>query len=186
MRRAGTNGPERTAGAFTLVELMTVMVLIGILTALMLPDMRGTFEAALLRSTARDLVNVFELASSRAISLHEHLRVRIDPAEGRYGIERQVRDGAREGFMPLKDVLGSQGLLDKRIQVRVASASDEPGGLRSEIEPFRGESDSAVSFYPDGTAEAVKILLKDRAGFRLGLRINPITGRVHTLELQPE
>src|SRR6516162_8771785 len=44
---------------FTLVELMVVIVLIGILSAMILPNMKGTYGDALLRSTSRELVNAF-------------------------------------------------------------------------------------------------------------------------------
>ncbi|MDB6077847.1 MAG: hypothetical protein JWO82_1594, partial [Akkermansiaceae bacterium] len=38
--------------------------------------------------------------------------------------------------------------------------------------------------YPDGTADAWEIHLRDRAGFQLALRINPITASVHIVELE--
>src|SRR5690242_12073923 len=59
------NNGCRACSAFTLLEIMVVLVLIGILTALILPEMRGTYEDALLRSTSRQLVNAFNLAYSR-------------------------------------------------------------------------------------------------------------------------
>ena len=40
--------------AFTLIELMVVIVIIGIMTAMMIPEMKGTFQDALLRSTSRE------------------------------------------------------------------------------------------------------------------------------------
>ena len=46
--------------------------------------------------------------------------------------------------------------------------------------------DDGITFYPDGTAEASEILLRDRDGFRLALRINPITARVRIIELARE
>src|SRR5262249_50314579 len=40
--------------AFTLVEMMVVVVLIAILTAMIIPEMKGTYEDAFLRSTSRE------------------------------------------------------------------------------------------------------------------------------------
>jgi hypothetical protein len=44
----------------------------------------------------------------------------------------------------------------------------------------------AIAFYPDGTADSGDIILRDQEGFRLGLRINPITARVHLVEMERE
>ena len=58
---------DPTAG-FTLMELMVVLVLIGIMTAMILPEMKGTYEEALLSSTGRQLANVLGIAYSRAVT----------------------------------------------------------------------------------------------------------------------
>ena len=44
----------------------------------------------------------------------------------------------------------------------------------------------AVTFYADGTADAGEIVLRDRQGFRLGLRVHGATGRVELRELERE
>ena len=182
MRLTPSNRNDRRA--FTLIELMTVIVIIGIMTAMIIPEMRGTFEDALLRSTSRDLVSVFELASSRAISLNQLHRVRLDTTTGQYLVERRIREGTQEEFIPLKDVSGCKGQLDKRITVEIRrpdAVAPEPGVVP--LDEAQNPTDT-ISFYPDGTADAAMILLQDRAGFRLGLKLNPITARVHVFELE--
>jgi prepilin-type N-terminal cleavage/methylation domain-containing protein len=169
--------------AFTLIELMTVIVLIGIMTAMIIPEMKGTFEDALLRSTSRDLVNVFELASSRAISLNQFHRVRLDMETGRYVVERRVREGGLEEFVPLTDVSGCEGELDKRIAIEIHQAGEESPDTTGNNNFQDQTSTDTISFYPDGTADAAVIMLKDRAGFQLALKINPITARVHIFEM---
>jgi hypothetical protein len=42
----------------------------------------------------------------------------------------------------------------------------------------------SVAFNPDGTADSREIVLRDRTGFRLGLRVNPTTARVEILEME--
>ena len=171
---------------FTLIELMTVIVIIGIMTAMIIPEMRGTFEDALLRSTSRDLVSVFELASSRAISLNQLHRVRLDTATGKYLVERRVRAGAQEEFLPLKDVSGCTGELDKRITLEIRRPEEMPTESGdATVQPVQSEPE-AISFFPDGTADAALVTLQDRDGFRLGLKLNPITARVHVFELEKQ
>src|SRR5664279_4654959 len=83
--------------AFTLVELMVVMVLIGIMTAMILPEMKGTYEDALLRSTSRELVSVCSLASSHAVSVNQAHRLRLALQTCHYSIERRVSNRGAEG-----------------------------------------------------------------------------------------
>jgi prepilin-type N-terminal cleavage/methylation domain-containing protein len=44
---------SRGRAGFTLLELMVVCVVIGVMTAMILPEMRGTLEEARLRSSGR-------------------------------------------------------------------------------------------------------------------------------------
>jgi len=192
--RSGATVGRRSLQGFTLIELMVVITIIGIMTALMIPEMKGTFQDALLRSSSRELINVFDLAYSRAVSLNQVRRVRVDEKTGRYMVEKQVVTNGQEQFVPVDDVPGGEGQLDKRIAVEY-----HPG-----VEPATGENPSAaeppandnpeggtsgepiVVFYPDGTADAASFLLRDPAGFRLLLQISPITARVHVVEMERE
>ena len=178
--------------AFTLIELMVVVVLIGIMTALIVPEMKGTYEEALLRSSSRELVNVLSLASSRAVSINQLHRVRLDSHSGRYLVERRA-SGGETGihFVPLRDVPGCEGKIDARISMTFQKSGEEisepaePHGTVDSGDAIQAENrDDAITFYADGTADACEILLQDRDGFRLALRINPATARVRVVELE--
>lgn len=177
---------------FTLIELMVVIVLVGIMAAMIVPEMKGTYENALLRSTSRKLVSAFNLASSRAVALSEVHRIQLDPRNGRYLVERPVHEGeAGSGFVPVRDVPGAEGQLDTRISIELRAddessaetAREESGRSLAEEDAEKRQRREVISFYPDGTADAREVLLRDREGFWLGLRINPITARVHVVEL---
>ena len=177
----------REAAGFTLVELMVVIVIIGIMTALMIPEMQGTFQDALLRSTSRELINVFDLAYSRAVSLNQLRRVRLDEKTGRYLVEKQVTENGLENFVPADDAAGSRGELDSRIAVEFHPpgefSADENNDANSSTGDARGVT---IAFYPDGTADGGDFTLRDHEGFRLRLQINPVTARVHVVEMERE
>ena len=186
--------PADYCSAFTLIELMVVIVLIGIMTAMILPEMKGTYEDALLRSTSRELVSVCSLASSHAVSVNQAHRLRLDQKTGHYSIEKRASDRGAEGrSVSAREVPGGEGELDTRITIEIyKSGDDATDAAEQESAPVSGShaqsgrQDDGITFYPDGTAEASEIVLRDRDGFRLALRINPVTARVRIIELARE
>lgn len=177
---------------FTLVELMVVILLIGIMTAMILPEMRGAYEDALLRSTARKLVDVFQFAHSRAITLNREHRFRLDEKTGHYVLERSGGEGEAR-FVAVKDEAGGEGDLDTRITVKMRMLDEEPAepeeagakDSRRDGEAPMKPYDTIV-FRPDGGADPGEVLLKDRDGFRVALRVNPSTSRVEIVEADRE
>jgi type II secretion system protein H len=178
---------ERSQSAFTLIELVIVIVIVGIAAAVIIPEMKGGYQDALLRSASRDLVNVFSIASSRAVSLNQLHRVRIEASTGRYVIEKRTRESVQgDEYKALDDVSEAQGTVDKRITVRVHNVDDSLAAApASEINQTRPDIDS-ISFYSDGTADAAELLLRDRQGYRMALRVNAVTAHVKILDLERE
>jgi prepilin-type N-terminal cleavage/methylation domain-containing protein len=176
------------ARAFTLVEMMIVVVLIGIITAMIIPEMRGTYEDAVLRASGRDLVSLLNLAYSRAVSLNQVHRVLLDETGGRYILGRCIQHSGKEDeFVPLQNVAGSQGELNKHITMVFRKPGEGLGEADNtappppESGPDQGPPETAITFYPDGTADGGEIELTDSQGFQLVLRINPITAQVGVL-----
>jgi type II secretion system protein H len=170
---------------FTLVEMLVVVAIVSIMSVAIVAEMHGTFQDALLRSTSRELAGAFNVASSRAISINRPHRIRLDKVAHRYFLERSRRGG--EDFYPALDAPGGTGTLDPRITIHIlepgVDAPDDAGGEPSENSGDQPDFPSsrpeeAVTFYPDGTADARLIVLADRDDFRLALRINPVTSRV--------
>ncbi len=176
--------------AFTLIELMVVVIMIGIMWAMVIPEMRGTMDDALLRATARKLVIAMDLAHSQAITTGSPHRMNLDLNKSRFVIERKSTEEDRtHGFVPAREAPGSQGELDPRISIQVKRAGAESSETRGTLEqepaqekPAGSGRDETITFESDGTADPVEIVLRDRQGFGLTLRINPITARVRVLD----
>jgi type II secretion system protein H len=176
--------------AFSLIELMVVLVLVGVMTALIVPEMKGTLEDELLRSNARKLVGVVHFAYSQSISLHQPHRLRIDQATGRCFVEGPKRAPTAEPeaapVATAKELLGNAAQLDSRLTFEIKKTEATPveeAEVAAESLETSISSPDAVTFFADGTAEAAEIILRDREGFGLALRINPITARVQLVEL---
>ncbi len=184
--------PPRGGGlgsAFTLIELMVVITLIGIACVMIVPEMKGSYQDALLRATCRQIVDTFQLAYSRAVSLNLNHRVRIDETSGRYVIEVSTGGlGSQPEYHPLKGVTGCEGKLDHRIRISIHRSSesledaDLPPDARAED---RADNDGLV-FHADGTATACEVLLRDQYGFGLRVAVSPVTGRARIGELPRE
>lgn len=191
----GKGGRGRKNG-FTLIELMVVLLLIAIMTAVLLPEMKGTFEDALLRSTTRNLAAACQLAYSQSVSSRHIHQVRVDTQEHKFFVEQAEGEGyAPERFVPLQGFPGAQGSLDPRISFEFRPPENQPqidedappppqtpflsSGIADPGEP------GTIRFYPDGTAKGPVIVLTDRAGYRLALQIHPVTARARIRALDP-
>ena len=182
---------QKQLNAFTLIELVVVCMLLVILAAVILPEMRGSYQGSLLRATSRKLLDCFDLAYSQAVSLGQVDRVRLDVRNGKYAVETRIETQGHEGFEPLKNVPDAEGDLDSRISFEVRDASEDSTNAAAEAPPNEtmtrdtpnSEPDDAISFFPDGTADNREVILRDQEGFGLALRVNPITARVKIIEL---
>jgi prepilin-type N-terminal cleavage/methylation domain-containing protein len=76
---------KKRAG-FTLLELMMVIVIIGILAALTIPNMGGWSAKRELENTARDLLSNFQQARSQAITMGRNVVIQVDVANDWYQI----------------------------------------------------------------------------------------------------
>jgi len=179
---------------FTLVELMVVLVLIAIMSAVMIPEMKGTYEDSLLRSAGRNFTSAIGLAYSRSVTLNQVHRLRIDSEENTYYVESAVPSTGVSAVAPGgRDFPGSKGEFSPRVSVKIRlteQATEELPNTETSNSGLKFAQDSAddggrgtIRFFPDGTAESKEVVLEDAEGFRIALRINPITARVRIVDL---
>src|SRR5439155_18215173 len=168
----------RDAGepGFILIELMVVIILIGVMAAMIVPEMKGSYEDALLRATSRRLVDICHLAYSRAVSLNQLHRVRFDRITGRYFIERPAQTTQPgSGFVPARDIPDGEGKLDPRISIEIrkhdealavatdqemASSEEDDRRVREREDRRVREREDHFAFYSDGTADGGEIVLR--------------------------
>lgn len=74
---------ERTrhSAGFTMVELMIVVVLIGIVTAMAAPGLQKAYERMEYRKAVRNIASTLRLARSTAITTKQQVGLSIDPTQ---------------------------------------------------------------------------------------------------------
>jgi prepilin-type N-terminal cleavage/methylation domain-containing protein len=82
------------AGGITLLELMVVIVIIGILVAVAIPNMAGWFGKKDLDSVARGMFSHFQLARSQAIRDGIPVQIRINVDHDWYDVHVSDSNGA--------------------------------------------------------------------------------------------
>lgn len=152
-----------------------VIVIIGVLGGMALPQLAGAWGSASLRASARDLLLAARYAHDYAVTRRVRCRLVLLPAEARYRIDAEAVDeqGAQAGFAPLTTPQGRARKLGDNVRI-------EPHSIDNDSDP----SQLQITFEPTGEATAAVIGLTDAPLGRTHwtLRIAPSTGRAELLE----
>ena len=80
---------RRSGGAFTLVEILVVVVILGVTAAIIVPQI-GNRDDLRCTSMARVIMSDVMYAQSRAVSMQQPHYVRFDTAAGRYEVLQRI------------------------------------------------------------------------------------------------
>jgi type II secretion system protein H len=133
--------------AFTLIELMLVLLVIAIALGTVAPSLRGHSRTSRLRDTAEQFVTLTRLARTRAISTGQPHRVVIDAAKRRCVLAVQTVQSGQQFNEIQGEGDDTEFLWPDRVTVRMVEA---PGGPRDFID-----------FMPTGRGQAAKVRVSD-------------------------
>lgn len=163
---------RRGARAFTLVELIVVMVLLLIVASMVAPRMSSFYRGRALSEEARRLLSLINYAQSRAVAEGVPIILWIDPTRARYGLEIQTGHLGDETRLPVYTAEPTLSLETASSPTPVESElGDETLGLPEGLPSLR--------FNPDGfldEASVEKVII--RQGDEGALQIVPTQNRL--------
>jgi Tfp pilus assembly protein FimT len=146
----GRRGSPRRQDAFTLVELILVMTLIVMTTAIVLPRLTRFFGGRAVDSEARRFMALMHYGQGRAVSDGVPMMLWIDSTHGAYGLEREPGYAGRD---PLEeDNTLADGLKIDTIRNNVKSpiANSQTGRIVTGQVTQGNARLPAIYFLPDG------------------------------------
>ena len=192
--RRRSNGAVRGPRGFTLLEILAVLLLMGLMASLVLPNLGALSEQAL-RDEARRLQAELERARERALVTGVRHQLVIDLEAGEYWTEWEPR--RREETTPPPGS-GSEGLRVAMSPPERELRSFEPVPDRSGrgtfldndivfegIEVDGGFADRGVlqlPFEADGSSQAARIVLARPRGDTLTLELLPLAETVRIVD----
>lgn len=162
--------PRRGRAGFTLIELMAVVTVMGLVAALVYPQLSWSRDRAV-RGEAEALSDVLEYARQRAIVTGRVHRVRLDLGASRHRLEWLPPRFDEDPDAGPEDLALSPPVRPERDFEPVPNRAGRGhvtrrGVLLLEVEGEAGELDGEVTlrFEPDGRADPARIWLGDDAG----------------------
>lgn len=165
--------------AFTLVEIMVVVAILGILAGITVPTFKAIMDKAPLEQAISDVEALCRQARAEAIVKERPMDVILNDSQNTVTLSTAARVVNRPD-----EITGEIARITEE-----ASAVDSVT-LEAELEifdpvPLMPGDDVRIRFYPNGTAETLDLVVSDGGeGYRLVL--DPVTGHTAVDNLENE
>jgi prepilin-type N-terminal cleavage/methylation domain-containing protein len=146
---ASPAGGNQFRGAFTLIEIMIVVAIIGLIAAMGLPAIIKVLQKEGMRKAVSDVTDVCAAARAKAIISQRTVAVIFHPGEKTFAV-----DGGGPGQ-------GSTYIVAAKLPSEVDMAM-----LDINQQDFGGAEWARVQFFPNGTCDEMTIVLHDRNDWR--------------------
>ena len=177
----GASGGVR---AFTLVEIMVVIVVLAIVAATVLPNLGGTAGTVRLTATTRHLAALMDYCY-HAASATSRVHAIVISADGRqYRVVAEVepefvrRESGEGGELEADELL-----VPIRLPGRFSGTLPE-GIAVGQVSMFEtelsdaGEEQVRILFFPDGTTEFMSLVVTESGGAQRTIELNGLSGTV--------
>ncbi len=170
MSHAGRRQTRRGDHAFTLVELVIVMVIVAIAFFAVQPSIRRPLQANRERAGLRRVVAALTAARARSVGEGRLVRVIISPQDGVLWAEIQADPWRDRSEFKRLALLGRR---ETKLSEELAITQLEIGGG----DEWQADQ-AAIYFYPDGRTTGADLMLAGASGQEFYIQLLPATGRV--------
>ena len=174
--------PAHPRAGFTLVEILLVVVIVGISSAVAFPLFAKSFRGARLRLSGRTVVMMHRNAQARAVLGSCYAALFFDDRKNTIELFTQADSAAeKDAFF---DTLG--GAPSSAPSSSAPAATPQTQLLRPledtvRIDSFSGGDDidgiHVVQYYPSGMCQKWSLVLADDENRRLSIEVDPVTGK---------
>jgi len=130
--------------SFTLLEIILVVLVIGVIAGLTVPNFSRTYANLELKKGAEDLAYLMRYAAGRAVIKNIKTRLEFNPEFSKYWLAEEIKDSEEE-----------EGGEFKKISGRLGKKNNVPSRIKIELE------EEFVYFYPDGSMDKKYIYVCD-------------------------
>jgi prepilin-type N-terminal cleavage/methylation domain-containing protein len=159
----------RGAGAFTLLEIMMVVAIIGLMMTMTVPAILQTMHQSPLRKAVNDVMNICSHARAQAILHSEPVSVVFHPRSGEVALGGVATTNSTAGFI-LTDAPASETKTSGSSTSPLNSAQfDDTIGidmLDINLLEYKEADEARVRFFPNGTSDEMTLVLHDGDQYR--------------------
>ncbi len=165
----------QSSSGYSLIELVVVLILIGLFTAIASPFIISTLTKTKLKTTAKEIATTLRYARSQAIPSKKPYYFYIDLDNPSFWISPETVETDRQGFINYEDAYKAAGkirpisdeIIIEKVEAGLSVASD---GIM------------IIPFYPQGNTVSSNVYLHKRNDSSsekyLEIQLDEITGKV--------
>jgi len=165
--------PSQFRQAFTLIEIMVVVALMGIICGIAVPNLYQMAKKEGLRRAVSDLKDVCANARAQAILSGREVSVRFDPPARRFGISGSAAAPADPSTGQARPAIetapgsGTTGIFPEDVVLEMLDVN---------LSEYKDSEWARVRFYPNGTSDEMTIVFRSEKGEFRKITLEPTTG----------